>query len=65
MTESLRRIIRGLRWSERYGSHPGTPTMIVILALGAIAGGFRGVALMAIVFVPLYLYGAWERGSDD
>ena len=60
--KTLTRIARGLRWSERYGSHPGTPVICVLVALGAIAGGVLGAGIMMLVFGPLYLYGAYERG---
>lgn len=57
------RIITGICWSEKYGHHPGTVPLFTLLAVGAIAGGWAGVALMAVLFMPLYLYGAYKRGD--
>ena len=66
----IRRIARGLRESPEYGPHPGTPVMVGMIILGMAAGIDRGVwgataggCAMALIFGPLYLYGAWERGK--
>ena len=58
----MRRILRGLSYSEHCGSHPGTPVIAALVILGAVAGGIAGASIMAAVFGPLYLYGAYERG---
>lgn len=66
----MKRIWRGLHYSDKYGSHPGTPWMIAFPVLGFVAGldsGFSralfGAAVMLVVFGPLYLYGAYMRGD--
>ena len=58
-----RRIWRGLQWSERYGSHPGTPIVVGLIGIGAIAGGWVGAAIMTCIFGPLYVFGAYQRGD--
>lgn len=60
---TLKRIWKGLFWSEKYGSHPGTFILIWLLALGLIAGGWIGLSIFFVSFVPLYLAGAYERGK--
>lgn len=60
-----RRIVRGIRWSPKYGSHPGTPWALFFIGLGAVAGGWIGAFVMAAVFGPLYLWGAYETGGHD
>lgn len=49
--------------------HPGTEFIVFLLFMGAFAGragGARGAiggaCLMATVFLPVYLYGAYQRG---
>lgn len=61
---TLRRIYRGARYSERFGSHPGTFYVGFFLCLGFLAGGLRGVGVMAAVLVPLWLWGCYERGAS-
>ena len=39
MTAAIVRLWRGLQWSERYGSHPGTVPLCAFLLMGAVAGG--------------------------
>jgi hypothetical protein len=60
---TIKRIWRGLQWSEEYGDHPGTLIMVAFLLLGAVAGGWRGVIVFAVLYGPLYLYGAYSRGK--
>lgn len=60
----LKRIWRGLHWSEKYGDHPGTPWLIGFVLLGIVASGHLiGGVLMFVLFGPLYLWGAYERGD--
>ena len=59
----LKRIWRGLHYSDKYGSHPGTPILCVFVLLGAMAGRLAGALIMLAVFGPLYLIGAYERGE--
>ena len=67
----LKRLWRGARWSEEYGSHPGTPPLLVMIAAGAIAGADRnplwepllGGGLFAALYGPLWLIGCWHRGD--
>jgi len=55
-------IWRGL-WSDRYGPHPGMLALVGLLLLGLVAGSWLGLGIMAAVFGPLYLIGAYERGK--
>lgn len=63
-------IIRGCGTLPHVGEHPGTAILLIFLGLGAVAGlqgGAWGVlggcALMALVMVPIYLYGAYDRAN--
>ena len=66
----IRQIIRGCRTVPGYGSHPGTPEVIVIFGLAifiAIMNGrldwgiFVPILVFSVVFLPLYLHGAYTR----
>jgi len=66
----IKRLIRGARYSEKYGHHPGTEMLVAILVCGAIAGlrhgiwgALAGFFLAAVFAVPLWLIGCWERGE--
>jgi hypothetical protein len=59
----IRRVWRGLRYSDTYGSHPGTPWLIGLTFVGAVAGGIGGAVIMLAFLGPLYLFGAYERGD--
>lgn len=61
----VNRIRRGLRYSEKYGSHPGTAPLVAFVLLGAVAGGIIGAGIMLAVFGPFYLLGAYERGQGE
>jgi hypothetical protein len=65
----LRTIWRGLHYSDKYGSHPGTPWMVLLPFVGFLAGiergwrsGLIGALAMVLIFGPPYLFGAYERG---
>lgn len=71
MKKVISRIIKGCGYVEGYGNHPGTAMVIFLIFVGAIAGLDRGVigacigaSLMALVFGPMYLYGAYSRGKS-
>lgn len=59
------RIWRGMHWSKRYGSHPGTVPVGVLVVLGWLVGGFTGASVMAVMFGPLYILGAYQRGKEQ
>jgi len=68
--KSGKRIIKGIRYSEKYGSHPGNIWIIVLIVMGFIAGygvglteAIIGAAAMLAIFGPIYLFGAYERGK--
>ena len=71
MRRKLERLWRGAHGSEQYGSHPGTPPLLVMIAAGAIAGVDRnplwgpllGGGLFAALYGPLWLIGCWHRGD--
>lgn len=64
MTKALRRILRGLRHSEKYGGHPGLFPLIFLTLLGVIAGGWRGALIMFTLFGVVFLVGAYKRGEE-
>jgi len=66
----INRLVKGAQYSEKYGSHPGTPILIFFVAVGALAGldkGIYGVCLgagtMSVLFGSLWLVGCWHRGK--
>ena len=68
--KALRQMLRGCDDLPHVGSHPGTGLLLVFLVMGAFAGRHAGifgilggVAIMGIVFVPVYLYGAYDRAN--
>ena len=63
-----RAIIAGCGTLPHVGEHPGTGFVAMLILTGGAAGvrnGWPGViggaSLMAIVFVPMYLWGAYDR----
>jgi hypothetical protein len=69
----LRQIIRGCGYVDGYGSHPGTGILIALVVMGGIAGaqgaGWRGflfgACMMLLIFGPIYLFGAYDRGRPN
>jgi NhaP-type Na+/H+ and K+/H+ antiporter len=66
----ISRLVKGAQYSEKYGSHPGTPILIFFVAVGALAGLDKGIygacigaAVMLAWFGSLWLIGCWERGE--
>ena len=67
----FRRLIRGAKHSDKYGNHPGTNVMLVLITMGGLIGlesgygyGFVfGSSLMAFFFFPIWLVGCWNRGD--
>jgi hypothetical protein len=67
----IKQIIRGCGYVSGYGSHPGTLPVILFILLGGLAGiergglfGFLGGCIfMSLFLVPIYLFGAYERGK--
>jgi len=69
VTRAIRRLVRGMRYSEKYGSHPGTVPLLMFVVLGGLASlsrgwlyGLCGAGAVLITFGIVYLYGCWERG---
>lgn len=68
----IQHIIRGCGKLEYCGEHPGTEILFVLICMGMIAGAKGGLlgclvgsGLMALVFGPMYLYGAYDRSVED
>ncbi len=67
---ALRQIIRGCGTLPHVGEHPGTLYVVALIGAGAYAGATRsgsvlgalvGAAIVGVVILPMYLYGAYER----
>lgn len=61
----IKRIIKGLRYSDRYGNHPGHFNMLffaIISIMIMLENLFFGIGLL-LFFLSLYLFGAYERGK--
>lgn len=69
----IRQILRGCGTLPHVGEHPGTMSLFMMIAIGALVGASKqgaitaagGAALMAIFTIPLYLYGAYGRAEDS
>jgi len=59
----VKRIWRGMWYSEKYGHHPGWESLAMLLLIGGIAGGLRGFGIVLLIFGPMFLIGCWERGD--
>ena len=44
--------------------HPGTPVLLILAGFGYLAGSWAGLGIMLLIYGPIYLYGAWERGKS-
>ena len=64
MAKLFNDIRRGAGYLPGYGSHPGTPMMIGLIAIGAIAGGWFGFGASVLFYVPMWAYGCVERARD-
>lgn len=69
--QTFKYIKLGLGNLPGYGEHPGTVWMFFLIFVGFFVGianvlprAFLCSAIMLLVFGPLYLYGAYERGKD-
>jgi len=69
---TLKYIIRGIGDLPDYGPHPGTPLMVILPIIGAIAGldnGLKGAifgfSIFFLSFSPFYLMGAYARGKQS
>lgn len=68
MGDVMRQIVRGCGNLPHVGEHPGTIAVLLFTGMGAVAGAHRsvlgafvGALLMAAVFGPMYLWGAYDR----
>lgn len=63
MLHLARQVIRGCGTLPYVGEHPGTPFVAMFIILGAVAGGWIGMGMMAAVFLPIHLLGAYDRAE--
>ena len=59
----IKMTLRGCGTLPHVGPHPGTCFVSLLIAVGALMGGYFGAAMMALVMLPLYLIGAYERSK--
>lgn len=71
MRAILRRIKLGACWSPEHGDHPGTPILLFLIGLGALAGhkggwlgALFGASIMAIIFGSMWLVGCYDSGAS-
>ena len=64
-------ILQGAGNLPSYGSHPGTGIMFAFLIMGALAGSdggwtgiLGGVAIMALIVVPIWCVGCIETARE-
>ena len=48
-----------------YGSHPGLGIVIPLMLACCVAGGWAGLFFSAITFLPIFLWGSYERSVED
>jgi hypothetical protein len=65
MMHILRQTIRGCGALPHLGDHPGTFVLLMLCILGALAGGWIGAGIMALVFGSMYLLGAYDRAEHS
>lgn len=66
MRQVVQHVLTGCGRLDYCGSHPGTPTLGLLLIAGWIGTGqVVGGIVLAAVFLPLYLVGAYERSRFD
>lgn len=65
MRRVLHQIWRGMGHLPQCGDHPGNVAIVFLLVAGAAMGGWRGIAIMAAIFVPMYLGGAYGRAEEE
>ena len=70
MFRMARRCCRSMRYSRKYGSHPGTLPVAGMIIVGAIVGlerswlfGLIGAGAMAVLLLPVWLTGCYTRGN--
>lgn len=70
--KTIRHVIRGCGYLKHCGDHPGTPFVIALILMGAVAGykggwtgALGGAAFMGVFVGPLYLWGAYDRSVLD
>lgn len=70
MITVVKHCLRGTRTLPFVGPHPGNAWLVIIYAAVAVTGlsfddpvrgVLSGLAAVTVVFVPMYLYGAYER----
>lgn len=71
MSRVLKQCWRGCGWLPHVGDHPGTGMCVGLVLVtglaGAKGGGLVGFCVAAtagaLVYVPMYLYGAYSRAQ--
>jgi hypothetical protein len=69
--KAIRQIIRGCTNLPYVGEHPGTFVMLMLMFMGGLAGSSKGgtvgalggMALMVVLMLPLFLWGAYDRAN--
>lgn len=67
----IRQIKRGCTNLPYVGEHPGKFMMIMFMFMGGMAGGskggsagmFGGMAIVGLLMLPLFLWGAYDRAN--
>lgn len=58
-------IIRGCGNLPTFGHHPGTPVMLMFIIAFTIATGWHGLFVSCFIFLPIYLWSAYQRSVED
>lgn len=61
----IKQVWRGAGHLPHVGTHPGTPILFILLAVGIAAGGFAGFLIMFAFFGGIYIFGAYARAQTS
>lgn len=65
MKNLLYHTIRGCGELPTFGHHPGTPIVIAFIIAHTLAMGWFGLIMSCLMFLPIYLWGAYSRSIED
>lgn len=61
----IHHIIRGCGELPTFGDHPGTGIVVILIAAITAAGGWHGLLVSSLCYLPIYFWGAYHRSIGD
>jgi hypothetical protein len=65
MKNIVHHIIRGCGELPTFGDHPGTGIVVILIAAMTAAGGWCGLLVSSLCYLPVYFWGAYSRSIGD